>query len=138
MNSGENVKENDHDGDQSRSCYEIEPHIFLQGIHLLHQIAFYFASHAFHFVQQPPLKNKIDLLVCKNLEEQLTIINSAKMNLFNATAPITMASVLNAPRIGELGKWINTLYGSDHLLYDNVEFFDEFDILTPEPKSLKK
>ena len=85
-----------------------------------------------------PLKNKIDLLVCKNLEEQLTIINSAKMNLFNATAPITMASVLNAPRIGELGKWINTLYGSDHLLYDNVEFFDEFDILTPEPKSLKK
>lgn len=84
-----------------------------------------------------PLKNKIDLLVCKNLEEQLTIINSAKMNLSNATAPITMASVLNAPRIGELGKWINTLYGSDHLLFDNVEFFDEFDILTPEPKSLK-
>ena len=83
-----------------------------------------------------PLKNKIDVLVCKSLSEQMTIINSAKMNLFNATAPITMASVLNAPRIGELGQWINTLYGSDHLFYDNVENFDEFQILTPNPKTL--
>ena len=31
-----------------------------------------------------PLKNKIDVLVCKSLSEQMTIINSAKMNLFNA------------------------------------------------------
>jgi hypothetical protein len=84
-----------------------------------------------------PLKNKIDMLLCKDLSAQLTVINSAKMNLFNATAPITMASVLNAPRIGELGKWINTLYGTDHLLFDNVEYFDEFEILTPNPKILK-
>ncbi len=86
---------------------------------------------------QFPLKDKIDVYVSKDLSEQLSIINGAEMSLFNATAPITMASVLNKPRIGELGKWINTLYGSDHLFFDDVEFFDEFQILTPNTKILK-
>lgn len=97
-----------------------------------------FLTYDENLYNQFPLKDKIDVYICKDLSEQLAIINGAKLGLFNATAPITMASVLNKPRIGELGKWINTLYGSDHLFFDNVEFFDEFEILTPNPNFLKK
>ena len=59
-----------------------------------------------------------------------------KMNMYNGTGLITMASALNAPRIGEIGEWLNNAYGFDHLFYDNVEFFDAHKVLTPNPKYL--
>jgi hypothetical protein len=83
-----------------------------------------------------PLKKDIDMLLVKNLSEQLSIVNGCKLNFYNGTGMITMASALNAPRIGEIGEWLNNAYGYDHLFYDNVEFFDAYQVLTPNPKYL--
>jgi hypothetical protein len=48
-----------------------------------------------------------------------------------------MATSLNSPRIGEVGKFITPHYMYDHVFFDNCEFFDHEGVLTPNPKYLK-
>jgi hypothetical protein len=83
-----------------------------------------------------PLKDHLELVVVKNLSEQLEIINSSKMNLLNCSGPLCMASALNAPRIIETGEWMVPVYGYDYNYYDNVETFDSNQVFSPNPKFL--
>ena len=83
-----------------------------------------------------PLKHLIEPLVVPNLSEQLSIINGCKMNMYNCTGTLCMASALNAPRIAEAGQWLNNAYASDHLFFDNIEIFDKEQVFSPNPKFL--
>jgi hypothetical protein len=83
-----------------------------------------------------PLKDHLELVVVKNLSEQLEILNGSKMNLLNCSGPLCIASALNAPRIIETGEWMVPVYGHDYNYYDNVETFDCHQVFSPNPKFL--
>ena len=85
-----------------------------------------------------PLIDLIEPLVVPNLSEQLSIINGCRMNMYNCTGTLCMASALNAPRIGEAGEWLNNAYGFDHMFFDNVEIFDKEQVFNPVTKYLIK
>lgn len=91
-----------------------------------------------HDYDKFPLKDKIDLLVVKDLSPFLSYLKGSKMLLTNATSTLCMASAMNVPRIGEVGKFITPHYCNDHMFYDNVEFFDPYQIFTPNCKYLEK
>jgi hypothetical protein len=82
------------------------------------------------------LKDECELLLVSELSDFLKIINGCKMFLTNATGTLCMATAMNSPRIGEVGKYITPHYCMDHLFFDNCEFFDFNGILTPNPKYL--
>jgi len=84
-----------------------------------------------------PLKKHLDVLVVKDLGEQLSIINGCKVSMHNGTGTLCMATALNSPRIGEVGKWLNVVCGLDHMFFDNAEFFDKHKVLSPFPKYLR-
>jgi hypothetical protein len=83
-----------------------------------------------------PLKEHVELVIVKDLSEQLEIINGSKMNLFNCSGPLCMASALNAPRIIETAKWMIPAYAFDYEFFDNVETFDSQQVFSPNPKYL--
>ena len=84
-----------------------------------------------------PLKDHLELKLVDTLDEQLAIINGSKMNLLNCSAALCMATALNAPRIIETGKWLNVHYALDFINFDNVESFDNEEVISPNPKYLK-
>jgi hypothetical protein len=84
-----------------------------------------------------PLKDHLELKLVDSLDEQLAIINGSKMNMLNCSAALCMATALNAPRIIETGKWLNIHYALDYLYFDNVESFDQDEVISPNPVYLK-
>ena len=84
-----------------------------------------------------PLKDHLELKLVDTIDEQLAILNGSKMNMLNCSAALCMATALNTPRIIETGKWLNIHYALDYLNFDNVETFDNEEVISPNPKYLK-
>jgi hypothetical protein len=82
------------------------------------------------------LKDEIEFLEIEDLYEYLKIIKGCKNFLTNATGTLCMATAINSPRIGELGKFLTPHYSNDHLFFDNCEFFDQQGVYTPDAKFL--
>ena len=83
-------------------------------------------------------KDEMDLEIITGLEDLLSAISGCKMILTNPTGPLAMATVMNVPRIGELHQHTINHYAHDHLFYDNVEFFDTYQLFTPNCQILKE
>ena len=81
-------------------------------------------------------KDDCELLIVPELDKFMSYINGCKVFLTNASGPLCMATSMNSPRIGELGKFITPHYMQDHLFFDNAEFFEHKGVLTPNPKYL--
>lgn len=84
-----------------------------------------------------PLKDHLEFKIVDSIDEQMAIINGSKMNMLNCSAGLCMATALNAPRIIETGKWLNIHYALDFMNFDNVESFDDIEVISPNPTYLK-
>ena len=89
-----------------------------------------------HHYQKFKYKDECELFVVPELGKFMSYINGCKMLLTNGSGPLCMATSMNSPRIGELGRFITYHYMHDHLFFDNAEFFEENGVLTPNPKYL--
>ena len=90
-----------------------------------------------HHYEKFKFKDECELVVVPELDRFMKYIKGCKTFLTNATGTLCMATSLNSPRIGEVGKFITPHYALDHLFFDNAEFFDHSGVLTPNPKYLK-
>ena len=90
-----------------------------------------------HHYEKFKFKDDCELFVEPDLGKFMQYINGCKVFMTNATGTLCMATSMNSPRIGEVGKFITPHYMHDHLFFDDAEFFDHSGVLTPNPKYLK-
>lgn len=83
-------------------------------------------------------KDDCELVIEPRLDKFLGYIKGCKVFLTNISGPLCMATSMNSPRIGELGLFTTPHYMNDHLFFDNVEFFEQMGVLTPNTKYLTK
>ena len=86
-------------------------------------------------------KHLVEPLFVPDLFDMMSIIQGCKLFVGNQSAPLAMASVMNANRVGEL--WYQSLfrdenhYSMDADRYDNAEFFDNLSYITDKKIYLK-
>lgn len=80
--------------------------------------------------------DKCELLEVTDLLKYLQYLKGCKTFITNISGPLCMATSLSSPRIGEILEFNIPHYANDHLFFDDVEFFSDKEIFTPNPKYL--